>query len=80
MKLRDLDRSLFSWYTICKVIKNIMGNITNRSNSQICLSFGKKEEKLLEALNNMCEQQGYTRSGWLKQKIREEIAKNDNSK
>ena len=57
-----------------------MGNITNRSNSQSCLSFGKKEEKLLEALNNMCEQQGYTRSGWLKQKIREEIAKNDNSK
>tara|TARA_B100001287_G_scaffold268537_1_gene264927 strand:- start:1099 stop:1272 length:174 start_codon:yes stop_codon:yes gene_type:complete len=57
-----------------------MGNITNRSNSQICLSFGKNEEKLLDALNTICEEEGYTRSGWLKQKIREEKAKRDQSK
>mgnify|MGYP003144236122 FL=1 len=57
-----------------------MGNITNRSNSQICLSFGKNEEKLLDALNTICEEEGYTRSGWLKQKIREEKAKRDQNK
>lgn len=43
-----------------------------RSNIQISVSFGKKETELLKYLDHFCERDSMSRSGWIKQKIREE--------
>ena len=44
-----------------------------RTNKQVMISFGQKEHDLLEYLDLLCEKQCMTRSGWIKQKIREEL-------
>ena len=43
-------------------------------NKQVSLTFGEGEEELLRVLDNKLEQELYiTRSGWMKQKIREDF-------
>ena len=42
-----------------------------RTNTQISVSFGRDEKELLKSLDILCKDQMMTRSGWIKQKIRE---------
>ena len=44
-----------------------------RTNIQISVSFGKDETELLKSLDLLRKDQMITRSGWIKQKIREDI-------
>tara|TARA_B100000287_G_scaffold291226_1_gene274612 strand:- start:126 stop:305 length:180 start_codon:yes stop_codon:yes gene_type:complete len=44
-----------------------------RTNIQISVSFGKDETELLKGLDLLRKDQMITRSGWIKQKIREDI-------
>ena len=44
-----------------------------RTNTQISVSFGKDEIKLLKSLDLLRKDQMISRSGWIKQKIREDI-------
>ena len=44
-----------------------------RTNIQISVSFGKDEIELLKSLDLLRKDQMMSRSGWIKQKIREDI-------
>ena len=44
-----------------------------RTNTQISVSFGKDEIELLKSLDLLRKDQMISRSGWIKQKIREDI-------
>ena len=44
-----------------------------RTNTQISVSFGRDEKELLKSLDILCKDQYITRSGWIKQKIRDDI-------
>ena len=44
-----------------------------RTNIQITVSFGRDEVGLLESLDILRKDQMITRSGWIKQKIRDDI-------
>ena len=44
-----------------------------RTNIQISVSFGKDEIELLKSLDLLRKDQMISRSGWIKQKIREDI-------
>ena len=44
-----------------------------RTNIQIYVSFGKDEIELLKSLDLLRKDQMISRSGWIKQKIREDI-------
>ena len=44
-----------------------------RTNTQISVSFGRDEKELLESLDILRKDQMMSRSGWIKQKIREDI-------
>tara|TARA_R100000152_G_C6705057_1_gene133806 strand:+ start:578 stop:757 length:180 start_codon:yes stop_codon:yes gene_type:complete len=44
-----------------------------RTNTQITISFGKDEIGLLDSLDLLRKDQMMTRSGWIKQKIRDDI-------
>ena len=44
-----------------------------RTNTQISVSFGRNEESLLKSPDSFCKDQSISRSGWIKQKIRDDI-------
>tara|TARA_B100000902_G_C26454720_1_gene502515 strand:- start:190 stop:366 length:177 start_codon:yes stop_codon:yes gene_type:complete len=44
-----------------------------RTNTQISVSFGKDEKELLNSLDILCKDQMMSRSGWIKQKIRDDM-------
>ena len=44
-----------------------------RTNNQISVSFGRDEKELLDSLDLLRKDQMMSRSGWIKQKIRERI-------
>ena len=44
-----------------------------RTNTQISVSLGRDEKELLESLDILRKDQMISRSGWIKQKIREDI-------
>ena len=44
-----------------------------RTNTQISVSFGRDEIELLKSLDLLRKDQMISRSGWIKQKIREDI-------
>ena len=44
-----------------------------RTNTQISVSFGRDEKELIKSLDILCKDQCITRSGWIKQKIRDDI-------
>tara|TARA_B100001996_G_C18177937_1_gene407085 strand:+ start:239 stop:418 length:180 start_codon:yes stop_codon:yes gene_type:complete len=47
-----------------------------RTNTQISVSFGRDEKELLDSLDLLRKDQMMSRSGWIKQKIRESIKRN----
>ena len=51
-----------------------------RTNKNVCISFGQEELELLELLDEGRKKTYQTRSGWIKQKIREEFANKSNSR
>jgi len=44
-----------------------------RTNTQISVSFGRDEKELIKSLDILCKDQCITRSGWIKQKIRDDM-------
>ena len=50
-----------------------MTKMKERTNTQISVSFGKDEIELLKSLDLLRKDQMISRSGWIKQKIREDI-------
>ena len=44
-----------------------------RTNTQISVSFGRDEKELIKSLDILCKDQCISRSGWIKQKIRDDI-------
>ena len=50
-----------------------MIKMKERTNTQISVSFGRNEEELLKSLDLLRKDQMISRSGWIKQKIREDI-------
>ncbi len=51
---------------------------TTRTNTQICVSFGKDEVELLDMLDRARQQEHISRSSWFKNKIREQYGKQAN--
>jgi len=49
-----------------------------RSNTTICLSFGREEIELLNLLDEGRKKEYLSRSAWVKNKIREEYGKKEN--
>lgn len=47
-----------------------------RTNTQISVSFGRDEKELLDSLDLLRKDQMMSRSGWIKQKIRESVKRN----
>ena len=47
-----------------------------RTTTQISVSFGRDEKELLKSLDLLRKNQMMSRSGWIKQKIRESIKRN----
>lgn len=50
-----------------------------RTNKTVCISFGQDELELLELLDQGRKETYQSRSGWIKQKIREEFVKSNES-
>ena len=48
----------------------------SRTNTQICVSFGKDETELLDMLVKGRREEHISRSSWIKNKIREQYGKN----
>ena len=50
----------------------------SRTNTQICVSFGKDETELLDMLEKGRREEHISRSSWIKNKIREQYGKQAN--
>ena len=50
----------------------------SRTNTQICVSFGKDETELLDMLEKGRKEEHISRSSWIKNKIREQYGKQAN--
>ena len=50
----------------------------SRTNTQICVSFGRDETELLDMLEKGRREEHISRSSWIKNKIREQYGKNTN--
>ena len=49
----------------------------SRTNTQICVSFGKDETELLDMLEKGRKEEHISRSSWIKNKIRETYGKSN---
>ena len=50
----------------------------SRTNTQICVSFGRDETELLDMLDRGRKEEHISRSSWFKNKIREQYGKQAN--
>lgn len=60
------------------LVTKYKGHSTMRSNTQICLSFGRDEVELLQMLDEGRKEEYLSRSAWFKNQIREKYGKKKN--